>query len=101
MTMLSNKYNLQLRSNTYRLPTQQFGNGLSGVIIEQCVNNVNFLIYPLYGNFYCYIGSENNRKFVTKRSVELEDLMTYWWNDAVIIRYATEIIDEYLSNGNI
>lgn len=103
--MEENRYELQIRSNTFKRADEINGNGLYKDYAEQRIKFDDnktvcyVLVYPYSGNFYLEAGRhEHERKLVDKVRVEGTDLYSYEIDPNIFIKYANILLDRYVAN---
>ena len=97
-----NKYDLQLRSNTYKDVNNYLGNGgykdYAELYYKFSDNSTCYiLVYPYINNFYLETGLNPNKVgFEDKMRVVGSDLYDFNINPDTFIKYANLIIDKYI-----
>ena len=97
---MSNKYDLQIKSNFYKTPDQYEGNGVYAEYVDGCFSNgLDFLVYPLRGIFYLWVGKGKEKRLIKSERVQgYPDMDLYHRDDVTFFKYVELLLDWYNTN---
>lgn len=96
----SNKYDLQILSNWYKEEGQFEGNGAYASYVKGCFDKTgeNFLIYPLNGQFFLWVGPGKDLVNIDRQRLTGEDFFNYERSPYIFYKYANLLLDRYIEN---